>query len=350
MKNRTRELFSEWQWSQQQDAAARGDGNLLTFSASPSAAQTAVNRMQDTADLLRRINIQEVSEQESERLGLGIVSPLSRTGTDGGGRRQPLPASAFDENAYRCEQINSDTFIPYEKLDAWSGLDDFAGRLERQAATRQALDRIMIGFNGTHHAVKSDISAFPLLQDVSPGWLQQWRDNAPTRVISDVSVSRRDADNRVESCGEYGTIDSLVNEVYRSVLDSWFIESRELVVITGRDILLQKYFPMLNALGEVPAPNRELLAWYALAENQTLGGLPAFGAPFFPDNAVLITAFDNLSLYWQAGSDRRKIVEEPDLNRVAIYDSRNEAYVVEDYGYGCLIEGIVRGSDGDTVR
>jgi hypothetical protein len=33
-------------------------------------------------------------------------------------------------------------------------------------------------------------------------------------------------------------------------------------------------------------------------------------------------------------------VEEPEYNRVSTYSSSNDAYVVEDYGFGCLIEGI----------
>ncbi len=41
---------------------------------------------------------------------------------------------------------------------------------------------IMIGFNGVSHAAKSDLEN-PLLQDVNIGWLQQYRANAPARVL-----------------------------------------------------------------------------------------------------------------------------------------------------------------------
>ena len=34
------------------------------------------------------------------------------------------------------------------------------------------------------------------------------------------------------------------------------------------------------------------------------------------------------------------IREEPEYNRIATYSSSNDAYVIEDYGFGCLIEGI----------
>ncbi len=111
-------------------------------------------------------------------------------------------------------------------------------------------------------------------------------------------------------------------------------------MICGRDMLTRKYFPLINGLGTVPAPNREILSWMVLDKNQTLGGLPAFGVPFFPADAALITTFENLSMYWQRNTDRRLVADESPYNRVAIYDSRNEAYVVEDYGCACLVEGI----------
>ena len=62
--------------------------------------------------------------------------------------------------------------------------------------------------------------------------------------------------------------------------------------------------------------------------------------PFFPDGSMFITSWENLSIYWQEGAHRRRIVEEPEYNRVSTYSSSNDAYVVEDYGFGCLIEGI----------
>ena len=51
---------------------------------------------------------------------------------------------------------------------------------------RQALDRIMIGFNGTSIAKDTDIVANPLLQDVNKGWLQKQREENPSRVLKKV--------------------------------------------------------------------------------------------------------------------------------------------------------------------
>ena len=66
--------------------------------------------------------------------------------------------------------------------------------------------------------------------------------------------------------------------------------------------------------------------------------------PFFPADAILITRLDNLSLYWQEGTRRRMLKDEPELDRVANYESVNEAYVVEDYELVVLVENISIGT------
>ena len=55
---------------------------------------------------------------------------------------------------------------------------------------------------------------------------------------------------------------------------------------------------------------------------------------------MLITSLENLSLYWQKGGRRRYLQENPSKNRIENFESSNDAYVVEDYGFGCLVENI----------
>ena len=62
--------------------------------------------------------------------------------------------------------------------------------------------------------------------------------------------------------------------------------------------------------------------------------------PFFPAGKLLITRLDNLSIYWQEGARRRHLKDEPEYDRVADYQSSNDAYVVEDFGLVALVEKI----------
>ncbi|AGR58505.1 Phage major capsid protein [Salmonella bongori N268-08] len=67
------------------------------------------------------------------------------------------------------------------------------------------------------------------------------------------------------------------------------------------------------------SPNTELMAGQLIVASHLIGGLPTYFAPFFPDNAMLITSFSNLSIYFQKGSLRRLMREEPEYNRIATY-------------------------------
>ncbi|MGO2369402.1 MAG: P2 family phage major capsid protein, partial [Serratia sp. (in: enterobacteria)] len=113
----------------------------------------------------------------------------------------------------------------------------------------------------------------------------------------------------------------------------------DLVVICGRGLLADKYFPLVNQ----SQPNTEALAADLIISQKRMGGLQAVRAPFFPANAMLITRLDNLSIYWQEDTRRRLIIDNPKRDRIENFESVNEAYVVEDYGCGCLIENIKLG-------
>ena len=68
-----------------------------------------------------------------------------------------------------------------------------------------------------------------------------------------------------------------------------------------------------------------------------------------PDNSILITRFDNLSIYEQENTRRRTIVDNAKRDRIETYESVNEAYVVEDYDYALLIENIQFGVTPDPA-
>ena len=62
--------------------------------------------------------------------------------------------------------------------------------------------------------------------------------------------------------------------------------------------------------------------------------------PFFPANAILITKFDNLSIYYQNSAQRRSVIDNPKRDRIETYQSSNDAFVLEDFGCCAFIENI----------
>lgn len=146
------------------------------FNVAPSVQQRLEERIQQSSEFLKRINIHLVNEQSGQAVGIGVSRPIaSRTNTSQGDRQAADPTN-LDGRQYFCRQTNFDTAIKYAKLDQWAKFKDFYQRLRNVIIKRQALDRIMIGFNGISIAENTDIVANPKLQDVNKGWLQKMRE------------------------------------------------------------------------------------------------------------------------------------------------------------------------------
>ncbi|MDP2228964.1 MAG: phage major capsid protein, P2 family [Moraxellaceae bacterium] len=305
------------------------------FSVEPSVQQTLESKIQESSEFLAGINIVGVDEIKGEKLGLGISGPIAARTNVAANDRAPRDLTTLDDNGYECFSTEFDTFLAWSKLDAWAKFPDFQTRVRNAIIRQQALDRIMIGFNGTSAATASDRTANPLLQDVNIGWLQKYRTHAAARVLSEVV---EDSDEiTVGSDGDYKNLDALVFDAVNNMIDPWFRESTDLVAIMGRQMLADKYFPLISQHAQTPTENRAL---DMILSQKRVGGLGAVRVPFMPDGTIFITSMENLSLYWQNGSRRRHMVENPKRKRVENYESSNDAYVVEDYGFGCLIENI----------
>ena len=243
--------------------------------------------------------------------------------------------SGIDNQGYECRQTNFDTAIRYAQLDAWAPHPNFQTLLRDAILKRQALDRIMIGMNGTSAAATTDRAANPLLQDVNIGWLQQYRNNAPARVLK----SGKAADKIVIGAGssaDYNNLDALVYDAIANLIDPWHRKDPGIVVILGSNLVHDKYFPLVNK--EQAAS--EKLATDMILSQKRMGGKQPVEVPYVPDGAMLITSLANLAIYWQINGRRRYTQEKPSKNRIENYESSNDDYVIEDYGLGCLVENI----------
>jgi len=325
MRNTTREQYNRY-LARIQELNGVGDATKK-FSVVPSVQQTLETKIQESSSFLGRINIHGVEEMEGEKIGLGVSGPIaSRTDTTKRAR-ETRDVSALDNQKYRCEKTDYDTHIRYQQLDAWAKFPDFQARVRDSIIVRQALDRIMIGWNGVKVAADTDLNVNPLLQDVNIGWLQQYRNNAPERIKSGVKIGKAE---------QFKNLDAVVSLARNEFLDPWYAEDPNLVVICGRELLQDKYFPLINQA----QPSTETLATDIVVSQKRIGNLPAVSVPYFPAHALMVTRLDNLSIYWQISARRRSLKEVPERDRIENYESSNDAYVIEQYGAGCVVEGI----------
>jgi P2 family phage major capsid protein len=315
------------------------------FAVDPSIQQRLEKRIQESSDFLSRINMVGVDELKGEKLALGVTGPIAARTNVANQDRKTRDLTTLDAQGYECRMTEFDTHLGYAKLDAWAKFPNFQAMVRDVIVRQQALDRMMIGFNGTSAAAQTDPVANPYLEDVNIGWLQHYRTRAPQRVMKDGKTNGKilidhtkikDDTNKVTGIvGDYSTLDALVQDVVNSLLDPWFRRLPSLVVILGRNLMADKYFPLLNQL-----PPSEQLAADLVISQKRIGGLQGMDVPFFPDNALMVTTLDNLSVYWQNGARRRYVTENPRRNRIENFESSNDAYVVEDFGAGCLVENI----------
>lgn len=333
MKNQTRVLFNAYLG--QIAALSNVPDATKKFTVAPSVQQTLETKMQESSGFLAQINIVPVTDQKGEKLGLGIGGTIAGTTNTSLGDRVPTDPSNMEGTGYECTQTNFDTAIKYAKIDMWAKFANFQTRLRDAILQRQALDRILIGFNGVTRAATSNRATNPLLQDVNKGWLQHYREQAPARVMDEGDTANQ---VRVGAAAgaDYANLDALVIDAVNNLIDPWHQEDTELVVICGRDLLADKYFPIVNQ----NQANSEKLAADIIISQKRIGNKPAVSVPGFPANALMVTRLDNLSIYYQEGARRRTVVDNVKRDQIENFESSNDAYVVEDFGGGCLIENI----------
>lgn len=331
MRKETRLIFNQ---SMQALAEINGVSTVAEkFSVEPTVQQKLEDKIQLSSEFLSKVNIYLVQEMKGEAVGLGIARPIaSRTDTQAKERVATDP-TMLDARQYECHKTNFDTAVSYKKLDAWAKFPDFYARMRDHIIRRQALDRIMIGFNGVSVAAETNIKTNKLLQDVNKGWLQLQREQNEARTLK---KGKQEDRITVGKGGDYENLDALVMNLCDEMIDEVHQHNPDLVVITGRKMLADKYFPIVNK----DQPNSESLAADVIISQKRMGNLPVYTVPFFPEGVILVTTFDNLSIYVQEGARRRTVIDNPKRDQVENFESSNEGYYIEDLGLCAMAENI----------
>ena len=303
------------------------------FSVDPSVAQELNDAITAKADFLERINIMPVSEIKGEKVFIGVNGPVTGRTNTKTADRQAKDASALENTTYELVDTQSDVGLPYAKIDAWAKFPDFQDRYSAAVQKRIAQDRIVIGFHGKTAAPQTDLDANPKLQDVNKGWLQQLREDAPQQVLKEGKTAGKIT---LGAGGDYANLDALVHDT-KQMVDEILREDGDLVAIIGSDLLAADKAKLYTKQGDTPTEKERIENAQVIA---TYGGLPAFSVPNFPVNAVLVTSWDNLSIYYQDTSWRKQTVDNPKRSRVEDYNSRNEGYVIEQMEKIALTENV----------
>ncbi|MEB0090060.1 phage major capsid protein, P2 family [Pseudomonas sp. CCI4.2] len=301
------------------------------FNVDPTHAQTLNDKITLSSAFLQRINVLPVSEIKGEKVMLGVNGTVTGRTNTNTTDREAHNVLGLDGLGYELFDTHSDVALKYATIDAWAKFPDFAKRYAAAVQKQIGLDRIIIGWNGTSIAANTDRIANPLLQDVNKGWLQIAREQAPQQILESGETQWK---IKIGVGGDYANLDALVFDV-SLMIDEEFRDGGDLVAIIGRDMLAREKGKLYAAQGDTPTEKERIEQAQVIA---TYGGLPTFTCPHFPSTGVVVTSWDNLSIYFQDTSWRRQIIENPKRSQIEDYNARNEGYVIEQLGKFAAIE------------
>ena len=298
------------------------DDVAVQFAISPSVQQQLQDKIVEQSTFLPKINIITVDQLAGENILGSASGPVSgRTDTSKDGKeRTPRDVLGLASYKFALVQTNSDVFMRYATMDAWAKFPDMPERYTRYVQERIANDRELIGWYGTSAAADTNLATNPLLQDVNIGWMQYVRTNCAESILSEGATT---GEIRIgsEAGADWANLDVAVNDLLQGIPE--YMRSG-LVALIGSELIAKEKAALYAAMSGTPTEKAALNGSLS-----TFGGLPWETPSNFPARGLVVTSYDNLSIYMQDESWRRKIEDNPKKDRIEDYNSRNEGYVVE---------------------
>lgn len=302
------------------------------FSVSPARAQTIIEAAKQQSSFLSKINVITVKPQTGEAISVNATGMIaSRTNTDNNDR-EPRDPHVLGGTPYHCDNIDFDTFIKHQTLDAWAHKANFQELVAKQTRKQINSNMIMIGFWGETKASDSDPVANPKGQDLAIGWFKKLEDQALENIM--VEAVESSGEIKIGEGGDFANLDVAVNAV-KSMIEPEFEDDGDLVVIIGSQLLSMEKDKFYNDHGNTPSEKGKIEDQQVIG---TYGGLPAFKVPHFPNRGILVTSFDNLSIYIQEDSIRRTVIDNVKRRRLETYQSQNMDYVIEELGKAAAVK------------
>ena len=302
------------------------------FAVAPSIATRLIKKIQESTDFLKLIKMLPCKEQKGRKIGIGAVAVAGNT-PDTKDRETKSPFG-MTELGYACEQTDFDTHLSYAQLDAWRHDPAFQVLVQSAMLESQALALMMMGFNGIKREADTDITTYPLMQDVAVGWLQKIRNEAPLQVFDEGATGSGKI--TVGAGKDFENIDALFFAASRSHLGEIYKKDKRVVALCNDTITTSRTIKLVNSANKAT----EADAMNKLIDDNKIANRVVIEPSFFPDNTVLLTPLSNLSIYFQEGTRRRTVVDNAKRSRYENFESTNLDFIVEDYDACVLIENV----------
>ena len=300
------------------------------FSLEPDKEIKLSTDISQTDGFLNLVNTVTTSKESGGSLVIQNVNRITQTNdTANGQERRPVGITPPVPNEFKMEKAHSDWKVHDDILDYWAQLPNYLQMYRNTFLAAMAQDRAIIGFHGTHHAVTSDLSTNPLMQDVNIGWFELVRQRAPQQIVTEGANAGQ---IRIGSTGDFANLDMLIFDMVSSI-PMW--KRQGLVAVVGNGLLAASQAKLYEAQADLPSEKERIQNKLVIG---TYGGLPTISAAFLPENGVMVTSLKmngntaaNLSIYEQKNTWKRSSEYVPKLEHMIDWNKRKECYHVEDF-------------------
>ncbi|QCG49467.1 phage major capsid protein, P2 family [Aeromonas schubertii] len=296
----------------------------------------------DSLEFLKLITVLDVDQIKGQVVQVGVGALY--TGRKAGGRFKR--AIGVGGNTYELTETDSCAQLPWSTLCTWAnaGGDGEFMRLVNEFTNKAfALDMLRVGWNGVSAEPTTDAEKHPLGQDVNTGWHQlarAWNDGSQIVKAEAGKKIHFDPDGR----GHYRTLDEMASDLINTTIDPLFQQDPRLVVLVGTDLVAAAQAKLYS---EATKPSEQIAA-QMLAKS--IAGRKAYIPPFFPGRRMVVTTLDNLHIYTQRGTRKRKADDNQDAKAFENQYWRMEGYAIGEYkAYGGFEEADIElGADPDA--
>ncbi|HGM7176657.1 TPA: phage major capsid protein, P2 family [Serratia marcescens] len=285
------------------------------FSLTPPKETLLRNTLMQQSEFLRLINVMDVSQTVGQVVSTG--KPGIYTGRKKEGRFSR--ALGVGGNEFKLYETDSGSYLPYDLLVVWANSgseDEFFQKIQAFSNESFALDMLRVAFNGTSAAENTDPEANPNGEDVNIAWHKIVKDRSPEQIITgDVTIGGASAD--------FVGLDAAVTDLVHTSIYEPFRNDPRLVVLVSADLIGADATTMMNM---VDRPTEKVAAQLI---NRQIAGRTAYTPPFMPEGRLIVTTLDNLHIYTQGGTRKRKAEWNDDRKRFENNYLRMEGYAVE---------------------
>lgn len=173
-----------------------------------------------------------------------------------------------------------------------------------------------MAFNGTSVADDTDPETNPNGEDVNIGWHQIVKARSSEQIISDaVTIGASGAD--------FIGLDAAVTDLVHTCIYEPFRNDPRLIVLASADLIGNDATTMMN---KIDRPTEKVAAQLI---GRQIAGRTVYTPPFMPEGRLIVTTLDNLHIYTQQGTRKRKAEWNDDRKRFENNYLRMEGYGVE---------------------